>query len=291
MALLAALLLPAPVAPAQPGPPGDRAGDRYELVRRYESSSESSEGATGSSGGHDMLVERVVAVRADGLELEYRLPEDSPAQSRESQWQFPARVLRLSDGKLQLLNRAELEARVERWLKKGKMTRDACGRWIFTWNAFRIDCDPETVIPLVRSWDLRSPELREGALHREEEALAPAPLTLQPDGLEGPVFVARMEIDPAAVRRGRAESDVAVGEMTGKAVTLEAAEAERAKEAVSGTITVTFAADPAGRVKRRTKVVELEIRKPGGATETERMTETLERLPAAAPSAGRQSAE
>jgi hypothetical protein len=275
--VLAFLFLQTAIAPAQPRPTGERAGDRYELVRSYETRSERGEGSSGSSQGHDTLVERVVSVRSDGLELEYDLPKDMDAQARASNWQFPVRVFRPNGGTTQLLNRPDLEARVDRWLKKGKMSRAACGHWVFTWTAIKIECDPDSAVAIVESYDLRSPELREGNLHREKEALAAAPLTSQSHGREGSTFVARMEIDPAAVRRGRAESDVAAGEILGKPVTFEAAAELRAKEVISGTMSVTFATDRAGRVKRRTKVVKLEIREADGRRESNTATETLER--------------
>lgn len=275
-AVLAALLLPACAARAQLSPPGARVGEVHELIKAYETSSETSEGSSGSSQGHDTLIERVIGLRPDGLELEYDLAEADP-EARASYWQYPVRVFKPKSGALQLLNRAELESRVDRWLKKGKMTRAACGRWIFTWNAFRIECDPQSVIATLTSFDLRPSDLREGALHREAEALAPAPLTLKAAGPEGSIFAVEMEIDPDAVRRGRAESDVAVGEIMGKPVTFEAAARARAKEKVSGTINVTFATDPAGNVKRRKRIVKLEITEPDGRVETRTATETLER--------------
>jgi hypothetical protein len=86
-----------------------------------------------------------------------------------------------------------------------------------------------------------------------------------------------MPVDPDAVRRGRAESDVVVGEIMKKPVSLDAALRERAREIVSGTISVTFETDPTGIVRRRTKVTKLYIKGPDGRSETETVTETLER--------------
>jgi hypothetical protein len=245
----------------------------------------SGEDSSGSSQGHEALVERVVAVRPDGLELEYRLPEPGPEKEKYSDWRFPARVFTPTGGKPQLLNRAELEARVDAWLKKAKIPRTACGRWTFTWTAIQIACDPQSVLATIESYDLRSPQLREGAPHREKEALAPAAMTLRSAGPKGSTFVVRMEIDPEAVRRARAESDVVVGEILGEPVTLEAAAAKRAEERISGTISVTFVADPGGRMTRRTKVVMLETR-ADGIVRTDTATETLERRPVSGP-AGR----
>jgi hypothetical protein len=116
--LLAALLLPA-AACGEPPPAAPRPGDLYELTKSYETSMETSDGSSGSSQGQDALLERVIAVRPDGLELEYDVPK---SDSSGAYWQFPVRVFRPVGGELQLLNRAELESRVDGWLKKGKMT-------------------------------------------------------------------------------------------------------------------------------------------------------------------------
>ncbi|HEX8261566.1 MAG TPA: hypothetical protein VF547_01700 [Allosphingosinicella sp.] len=86
-----------------------------------------------------------------------------------------------------------------------------------------------------------------------------------------------MEVDPDVVRRGEAESDVVVAELSGKPVTIDAAARERAKQSVSGTISVTLHADAAGNVTKRTKTVVLKVRKPDGPLEKRTATETVER--------------
>ncbi|MFX8852510.1 hypothetical protein ABTM75_19425, partial [Acinetobacter baumannii] len=72
-------------------------------------------------------------------------------------------------------------------------------------------------------------------------------------------------------------SDVILGEIVRKPVSLEAALGERAKESVSGTISIQFETDAVGNVRRRTKVTKLIITGPDGQSETETVTETLER--------------
>ena len=67
------------------------------------------------------------------------------------------------------------------------------------------------------------------------------------------------------------------GESMNKPVSLDAALRERAREVVSGTISVEFEVDPAGNVRRRTKVTKLDIEGPDGRSETETVTEVLER--------------
>jgi hypothetical protein len=86
-----------------------------------------------------------------------------------------------------------------------------------------------------------------------------------------------MEIDADAIRRERAESDVAVGEVMNKPVTLEGALNNHAKDMISGTISVTFDTDSQGNVWRRTKITKLEIKTADGKSETDAVTETLER--------------
>jgi len=254
-----------------------RTGETYEITMVRETSQKGGDGGAGSSYDRDTLVEKVIAVRSDGVELEYDLPKAATAEERASDWKFPARFFKPTNGALQLLNRTELEARVDRWLKDAKWPRTVCGHWIFTWNAFQIDCDPESVIKIVRAFDLTSAEVRDGASYTEPEALAAGTLTRKSTGPKGAVFTVVMPIDPDAVHRANAESDVVVGEILKKPVTLEAAIRERSKEAVSGNIEVTLETDANGSVWRRTTVTKLETKKPDGGLESQTVTQTLER--------------
>ncbi|MEZ0260478.1 MAG: hypothetical protein ACAH80_05675 [Alphaproteobacteria bacterium] len=273
---LCGLLLPL-VAIAAP-----KAGDTYEITQKT-SSSYKSDGSSGSSGGGGMIVEKVIALRDGGVELEYDLPKDTPAKARERQWQFPARVFKPSEGALQLLNAPELEARVDIWLKAAKLERAACGRMIFTWNAFRIECDPQSVLKKIDMFDLGPDRLDEGAPYSDPDALEPAKLAKKINGLDDIVFSAEMPVNPAAVRRARAEADVATGELMRKPVSLEDALEAREKEAVSGTVSVEFATDSDGIVNRRTKVTKIEIKEDDGKTEARTSKETLERRFISAP--------
>lgn len=272
-----AALLPAIVARAGALPFAPRVGDTYEITLTTDSVEQGGDGSSGSSYGKDAIVEQVIGLRADGLELQYDLPSVATADDRARNWQFPARVFKPSGGPAQLLNGPELEARVDTWLKAAGWPRTVCGHWIFTWDTFRIECDPQSVIKTIQSFDLRSAELREGAPYQEAEARSPGKLTRKAAGQDGAIFAVEMPVDPDAVRRARAESDVVVGEIMKKPVSLDDSLRKRASEIVFGTISVTFETDPAGNVRRRTKVTKLDIKGTDGRSETRTVTETLER--------------
>jgi hypothetical protein len=275
--MLAALLLPASAAHAGTSLPAPQIGDTYEITLTRDSAQQGSNGSSGSTHDKDMIIERITGLRRDGLELQYDLPNTATAEERARDWQFPAAVFEPFGEPAQLLNGSELEARIDSWLKAASLSRAACGHWIFTWNAFRIECDPQSVLKTVRLYDLRSVDLHEGAAYQDSEASSPGRLARKAGGIDGETFAAEMPVDSDAVRRARAESDVVVGEIMKKPVSLEAAPHEHAAEIVSGTISVVFDTDPHGKVRRRTKVTKLDIKRPDGRKETQSVTETLER--------------
>ncbi|HSI16814.1 MAG TPA: hypothetical protein VK980_03535 [Sphingomonas sp.] len=256
--------------------PQVRVGDVYEIVRTQEMSETSSDRSSSSSTDHDVLAERVVAVRDDGLELEYDLPGAATALDRAQDWHLPARIFKPTSGAVQLLNQAELEARIDPWLRAANWTRAICGQWIFTWNAFQIDCNPQTILATIAAFDLRPDNLHDGALHSEPDTLAPAPLRRGDGRAGGASFVVELAIDPDSVRRSEARADQVTGEIMRKPVTLDAAIQAHAAERIAGTMTITFETDTAGVVRKRT-IVDLEIRKPDGAVVKRITTVTLAR--------------
>ncbi len=118
LALGAILLMQ--TACADTGQPPDlaRNGAAYEITRNVIS-----KGSIGGSMDRDTLVQRVTGVRPDGVELEYDLPANTPAQVRAAAWQFPVRIFKPTQGNLQLLNGPELEVRVDAWLKQAGLPR------------------------------------------------------------------------------------------------------------------------------------------------------------------------
>ena len=275
--LVGALLLQASVANAEKIPQTPQVGDTYEITLISHSVEQSGIGSSGSSNDKDTIIEQVTGVRADGLELQYDLPNSATADERTRTWQFPVRVFKSSDGQVQLLNSPELEARLDGWLKAASLPRTACGHWIFTWSAFRIECDPQSVIKTIQSFDLGPAGLREGGLYQDSETGRSGKLARRSGGMDGETLAVEMPVDADAVRRARAESDVVVGEIMKKPVSLEAALHERAGEVVSGTISVVIETDPAGNVRRRTKVTKVDTKGLDGHSATQTIIETLER--------------
>ncbi|MCA1199106.1 hypothetical protein K9B35_14100 [Sphingomonas sp. R647] len=250
-----------------------QAGDVYELTQSYQTTETSSDGSKGSSSGRTGLVERVVSLRDGGVELEYDLPSEATPEDRAREWLLPALVFKAADGSRQLLNTAQLEARLEGWLKVAKWDRSVCGRWIFTWTAFRIECDPQAILARIAELDPAAQIVTEGATYSDPRA-APDGRIVQ-TGKAG--FSVTVRIDPDKVRHERAETDVVVGEISGKPVSLEAALRERAGEQVTGSITVTWETDATGVARKRVKTTRTEIRREDGVTEKRTGTETVER--------------
>lgn len=281
LALTAALLAFAGDARAQQTPPRDQPGDAYEIRLTNVTESSSDDGSSSSSRSGGSLIERVVAVRDDGVELEFDLPADATDAERARDWQWPARVLKSADGSLSLLNAPEVEARIEAWLTLGGMTREACGHWIFTWNAFEIECDPQSVLDTLAPYDLRIGDVREGAPYVARGGLGTVALQPASSEPDGSTFVAETPLDPDLVRRSLAESDVMVGEVMGEPTSIEAALEARASDQVTGTITTSLVTDADGRVTRRTTTTRMTTVTDGV---TERSTGTLivERRPIAA---------
>jgi len=275
-ATLAALLLASASVSATP-PSTAQIGETYEITLTKDSSSEGSDGSTESTHDQDVLIERIERVRPDGFEVLFDLPQSATADDRRRSWQFPARVFEPFNGSPKLLNAPQLEDRVDAWLKEANINRQACGHWIFTWNAFRIECDPQSVLETVALFDPKLPPLRQGELYEEAHALRPAPLILKSSSSTDSTFTASLEAAPNAIHREAAEADVVIGEITRKPVSLEAALAGRAKETVSGTIEVTIDADTAGSMRRLTKVTKLRTRRADGTVEMRTATETLGR--------------
>lgn len=238
-------------------------GDEYKIALRHTSETKGDHGSSSSSSGTDAIIERIIAVREDGFELEYDFLKDASAEERAGNWQLPVKIFRPFKGEPQLLNTAELEARVDPWLQKAGWTREACAKWIFTWNAFKIDCDPQSALGIADQFNLLSIATGEGELYPDELATKPEPMKKKGKAS----YTVLLTVDPAVVRKERADSAVVVAQILGQAKTLEQAVEEQAKEDVSGVIKVRLSANSSGRVVRKERIVEMTTKKADGETE------------------------
>lgn len=255
----------------------DRVGDKYEITLERVSETSGDE-SSGSSNSLYTLIEKVMSLRNDGIELEFDHPEDTSSEDRASTWQFPVRVLKREGRPFELLNLQQLEKRLQSWLERWEIPSKACGHWIFTWTAIRIECDPASVLEMLEPFDLRQSDVREGALYSESNALEPVRLRADYDSSVRPIFIAKLTVDPDAVRRARAEQDVIAAEIMGKEpITFDTALQRLTADRITGTITTTFETDAAGRITRRTRVTEIETVGEDSATEHEIVTETVTR--------------
>lgn len=262
----------APAAPRQ-----SRQGATYQLIRDVETAERGSDGSTSSSTDRDTLIETILQTDRDGVELAYDLPKSTPPGERADNWQFPLRVRKSFSGSLSLLNEPEIVQRIDAWLKKGGMTRAACGHWIFTWNAFKIECDPQSALETVRSFDLGPTAFSDGLTYQSADAEAPIVLHRIVDESDGVVFAGSGVVDADRARHEQAESDVVVAEISRKTLSLDDALRTRAKEQVSGTISVAFNLGRDGSARRRTTITKIRTTDPAGVIHDRTVTETLTR--------------
>lgn len=253
-------------------------GDVMVLQKRYETRRTRSDGTPlASSSGVTRLSVRVAAVRADGRELVYDLPPGATQADRTRNWQFPARVFEPDRGATTLLNQGELESRLAGWLTSANRDRSVCGQWIFTWNAFYIDCDPQSVLATISSFDLRVADLGDQAVYVDKDASEPGRLAAASQANGGRIYTTQLPVDPEVVHRARAEADVVAGAILKHPVSLDAALEAHRKDRIEGTISVTLEADTSGAIWKRVRVIRSQTVRADGSTEIETQTETVER--------------
>ena len=251
-------------------------GARYQVQLKHHDEY-SSTSSSGNSNGTDTIVVRVIALRDGGQELEYALPDDATDKDRLIAWQLPARLFVAADGARTLLNRSELETRRDAFLKANGWDKQACGHWLFTWDAFKIECDPDSVFGIVDMFALQPPQLADGAAFTMSGAAGSAPMACVAAAKGEQRCAVTLNIDVDAMRGELAESDVTVGEITGKPITLADAAKARAGTLISGTLEITFEAEADGVVTRRTIKSQTKQTDSSGETLTSTSTAILTR--------------
>lgn len=252
-ASLVLLVCPTASAAAQQLPPSSAIGFVSSITIESTRETKVSDGSSSSSFDRDTLIEHVVEQRQDGVVLDYALPSSATTDEREMAWQFPVRVLVRTDGSRQLLNRPDLEQRRDNWLKKAGLPKAACGSWYFTWNAFKVECDPDSALEAVKSFDLWLGPLDDGTSYRDPAGIKPAALTRKSSGASGATYTTILAVDPDVIRHQQAQADVVIAQILKKPLTLSDALEAQAKQRISGTIEITIETDRNGVVLRRVR--------------------------------------
>jgi len=230
----------------------------YILIMRYETSSEKlGDLGSSSSRGSAALTERILTQADEQLEIEYAIPGDPGEIRGNAMWMYPARVAIAPDGSKTLLNSAELDARVEQWLAEAQWPREACGRWLFTWTAFQILCDPDDVLAEVEAQEMRLRQYDAG--FATWLALISAPVALEKAGMWGDlrVFTGTAPIGRADLLENQIQSELGRAEIFGEALSEEEARAKLSGFDASGTYTVELEVDASGLVWARTERFEM----------------------------------
>ncbi len=239
-------------------------GSAFEVRVSYSTSYDN-----GSSSGHSTLIERVIEVSDDGIVVEFDFAEQTSDSAKAREWRYPARLLVTNDGEVELVNPDELAERNRNWRNQAGFDKSACGQWYFTWNAFKIECDPYSVVSELESYNLHLPNIHEGIEFSEPGTLHPQTLELAED--VPTTLVATFELDPEAIRMDRAEEDVITAQIVGpRDLTLEDALLDRESEEVRGTLKTTLELDGNNRITSRTRVTVISIEFDDGTNE--RMT-------------------
>ncbi|MGB5723955.1 MAG: hypothetical protein WBM39_06040 [Parasphingorhabdus sp.] len=277
LAIVAGLLfsaIPPSVAHGQP--------PQYEptwLQLEYERSSERSDGQTsGTSLGRQALIETVIEETPGGVVLQYDLPRDEGGKANSGFWYFPARVIERPDGSLGLLDEQVVEARIDKWLEKHRIPKEACGMWNHGGGfPFKVDCDPQSILDQIESFDLRISDLMAGAEYSHAQGDVPGILMALP-AAGRPGYSVTFTVDQDKARTAEVAKALILAQMLGKDLSRQQAEADAAKIGFQGSIRIEFDLNPAGTVIRKTEQSEITVTRPGEDAETTTSLTTVTRL-------------
>jgi len=186
-------------------------------------------------------------------------------------------ILRRTDGDLTILNHDELKLRSDTWLQSANIDSSLCGSWYFTWNAFQIVCDPNSVISLIKPLNLRI-NLKNGELYSEPSAISENPLVLLENNLNSRAYRVDLELDPNTIREEKAETNRIVSEISGTTSPLIKGKASGdPPPQYRGDIQITFRTNPAEQVMEKTSVATIVTSFADGRTEQETATTVIRR--------------
>lgn len=256
------------------------ASDAYVLRLEYETTSQSlaEPDNRSSSRGHQTLSERPIRETAAGTEIEYA-PPGPPEEVRDNaSWMFPLRLLVTSDGRKTVLNPEQLETRLTAWLEKADWSREVCSKWLFTWIAIQVRCDPGAAIEAVETFGMRPGQITEGAQFEPAGALVPVVLTWTGFRDGRMVLSAVARIDPQFVRAGATETALVVAQISGEDLSAEDAALQAAGIGATGTLTVEFEVDEAGLIWKRVDTSEIVMTGGNNGDEVRRSSQTVTRF-------------
>ena len=251
------------------------------IIYEAKTESKSSEGSSGNSNSRSTIVERIIGEREGGLEFEYSFPKGDVPEIEA--WKLPARVLRKAGSQIELLNKAEINARLDAFLEKHPEIRKHCGGVVFTWTAFEIHCDTNHVIDVIAGYNLYLGALSEGQPYKEPGALAPAPLKVIPSGTPDQIYEVTLVLDPVLLQSEYEKSMDQAAAITGmdaielinSSLHLGAGE----NPDFSGTRVVTIEVSPDGRVEKIQRETTIIINGGGSFHEVRKQKESLKRRP------------
>lgn len=251
------------------------------IVYEAQTESKSSAGSSGSSSTRSAIIERTIGKKDGHLELEYSFPEaDIPENDA---WKLPARVLIKPGSSIELLNKSEIEARLDNYLEKHPEIRKQCGGVVFTWTLFEIHCNANHVIDVVESYNLYLGKLSEGKLYKEPAALAPAPLIEKPSSSNNQIYEVELILDPVLLQSEYEKSMEQVAAISSDSTSSIISSSLKLtgddKPEFSGKRLVTIEVTSNGLVVRIRRETTTIIKGGGSYHETLKLKETLERQP------------
>jgi len=261
----------------------------FEIIIRYETRSEGNRMTGSSSGGYHYREE--VYARTGDCRLRRFDVVDDPEHSRPlALWKMPVLLRECAGQPAEIANREAMVARRDAFLSAAELPPEACGRHYFTWDVFKIECDPEAVIDTVERIDLSSLALQDGAHFLVRDTETRLTLTQAESGPDGRrTFTGRGTIDPEVLREQKASAIMVIAEVSGEEISLEQAMARIAEHRFAGEVSVKLMEEPAEDRITLTVVSETSETDAEGNTETrwgEEVTirERVEAMPGSDPS-------
>jgi len=220
----------------------------YKRISKHESST----GGYGNSASHNAVLENIISNKDGFLEVEYSFAND--VKWIFDEWKLPARVSINSDSTLDLLNRSEIEARLQRLIESSPKVKRYCGENALARHSIMIDCDIDDVLDTLQTYNLHLGELADGSMYLEQGVLRAEPLARKDTSGSQAIFVVDLNMDPAHIREDYENNLRRSAAMTGNtfesilASDLNLSEGET--PVYAGKRTVTISTDLSGNVQK-----------------------------------------